>query len=103
MLKGSSNEAVTEVRAKGEADNHHRGQKGGGEDSLHMGHLPLQVDFCLPQGAQPRVGWTVSKGSLMTSSIWVSLFYKGVYNCISMLSLLLLWQVLQEFRTADVS
>ena len=64
----------------------------------HSGHgrLPLQVNYYLPQRAQARVGWTVSKGGLMTSLFW---FLCSIKACTTALvcsgkGLLLLWQVL---------
>lgn len=73
-------------RTKGEMAGTHSGQS----------HLPLQVDSYLPQRAQARAGWMLSKGGLMTSSCC---FLCSIKACITALvcsakGLLLLWQVL---------
>lgn len=64
----------------------------------HSGHgrLPLQVDCYLPQRAQARVGWMLSKGGLMTSSCWFLCSIKACTTALvcSAKGLLLLWQVL---------
>lgn len=47
------------------------------------GHLPLQVDCSHPQ----RLGWMdIVQGRLGDLLLLAPLFYKGMYNCISMLS-----------------